>query len=74
MRKLSDVVDQMLEVIPIEEASLAGRIKAARQSSLVAAPEMQPMFWNECFDALISEIGEPTEDWQKKVAAIFGGV
>lgn len=74
MRNLSDVVDQMLEVIPTENESLINRLKAAKQSSLFAAPEMQSVFWNECFTSLVSEIGEPVEDWQKKVAAIFSGV
>lgn len=74
MRNLSDVVDKMLEVIPVENESLINQIKAARQSSLFAAPEMQSVFWNECASALISEIGEPVVEWQKQVAAIFSGV
>lgn len=74
MRNLSDVVDKMLEVIPTENESLISRVKAAKQSSLYASPEMQSVFWNECFNALVSEIGEPVEDWQKNVAAIFSGV
>lgn len=74
MRNLSDVVDKMLEVIPSEKESLRDQLKATKQSSLFAAPEIQSSFWNNCAGILNREIGDPVEDWQKKVASIFSGV
>lgn len=75
MRTLPHVIDKILERIPVEEKtqSLIARLKSTRRSGEFAAPEMMRVFWKECQDALVEEIGDPVEDWQKKVALIFSG-
>lgn len=71
MRNLSEVIEEMLAVVPAEQIDLRDRLKATKQSSLYAAPEMRQTFWHECRDHLVSYVGKPKEEWQKQVASIF---
>lgn len=72
-RVFSEVLDQILEVVPNDSLKLQNRLIAIQISSLFAAPEMQYAFWRIAADILEEEIGVPTMAWELKVSNIFVG-
>lgn len=73
MRKLTDVIDAIIPVIPAGHDGLVNRLLAIRVSSSLAAPEMQPEWWNRCYDLLVSELGDPDTEWKAEINVIFSG-
>ena len=73
MRNLSDVIEKMLKTIPTEAQTLRSRLGALQRTSQYAAPEEQSRLWRGAQQILTSEIGKPTEKWQKEVANFFSG-
>jgi hypothetical protein len=73
MRNLYTVIDSMLEIIPPENERLIERLNAIKSSLGFAAPEMTSFWWNECANALNSEIPVQSEDWHFKLVKIFSG-
>lgn len=73
MRNLVEVIDNIIEEIPFTEGQLLDRLQDQKNSICYAAPEMIGFWWNQVADTLWDEIGEPTLDWQIKVAKIFSG-
>lgn len=74
MRNLVEVIDNIIEEIPFTEGQLIDRLQDHKSSVSFAAPELITFWWNEVADTLWQEIGEPTLDWQVKVAKIFSGI
>ena len=67
MRNLVTVIDQILNVAP----ELEEHFNPLKESSMYAAPEMQPMWWNMVASALNEyAIDHPQAD---KIAVIFSG-
>ena len=73
MRNLPDVIDKMLEVIPLENNSLIGGLESIQSSALFAAPEIQSFWWQECASFLNRSISEMSEDLKIKLEHIFMG-
>lgn len=47
--------------------------ESIRRSCWFAAPEAMGLWWRKALKLLIREVGEPREDWQRKVSDIFRG-
>lgn len=73
MRDLVEVLDAIIAEIPASETRALTSIKAVQASAKFTAPEIMSARWNQAAAILEHDIGEPKEDWQKKVAAIFCG-
>jgi hypothetical protein len=74
MRNLSDVIDQILEVIPKRRnTSFIHALKDIQSSVKFAAPEMHSFWWNQCYEILSEETPNPTGGWKKEVENIFSG-
>ncbi len=70
-RQLTDVIDQMLKVIPPEKDRLIAILKDLHSSADFASPENQLMWWKETMAALNQEIGKPSAPWELEVQRIF---
>lgn len=75
-RNLSVVIGDMLGVIPSTEESLRAGLENIRGSLAYAPPENAGIWWQECMDLLIADIGWPVPDdkpWGVVVERIFSG-
>ena len=70
MRNLTDVINKMLEVIPIDHG-IAPILRDNKSSAAFAAPEMMGHWWSEVADNLQEYLGEPDVEWKRRVQAIF---
>jgi hypothetical protein len=75
MRDLSEIIDQMLEIIP-KEHPIVSEFKAIRTSVLFSPPENQSLFWRLCAKALQRHFGnsEPDDELASKLQIIFNGL
>lgn len=73
MRKLTDVIDAIIYIIPAGHDELTSMLTSIKESSSVAAPEVQWEHWTRVFDLLVSEISDQDEDWKIEAGAIFSG-
>lgn len=75
MRQLTDVIHQILVIIPAEEEELIAGLHRIRDSALFSPPESQGMWWREAAEHLVSFF--PTENrflaWHHQVANIWSG-
>lgn len=71
MRNLIKVIDEMLEVIPDTETDLIAQLRSVQKSARYAAPEMAGYWWRIGEDALMRTVPNPTDGWQKRMAAIW---
>lgn len=73
-RDLSEVIARILTVVPESQAGLRLDLYRVRSSALFAAPEMQPMFWDQAAEILRGTLVDvPAPGWPMEVARIFGG-
>ena len=70
MRHLPDVIDDMLKVIPTNH-NLYTELKSVRNSSQVAAPEMQPFWWMEASTSLSDSIPKVKYEWHEDIIRIW---
>ena len=71
-RKLTDVIDEILEIIPEQETDFINQLKDIHASVSCAPPELFGTWWSETYETLWSNIPpKPTEYWQYKVLSIF---
>lgn len=77
MRNLSDVIDQMLEVIPLKKKRLIYSLKNIKDSQNFCAPEMRQEWWVRCWEILNSEVfmgrelDQLNKEWHIRVCEIF---
>jgi hypothetical protein len=73
LRKLVDVIDQMLEQIPATEVELIRALEDNRSSAAIAAPETRLFRWQNTAETLADHLGDvlQTEGWKKQVQDIF---
>ena len=73
MRNIVDVVDQMLRVLPADEAAFKGELVSLRSSALYAAPESARMWWSEFHRIINDYLPHPDKctDWQLQIGMIF---
>ncbi len=72
MRNLHDVIDEMIPHIPKEEESLIGELQSAKESSLVAAPELVYIHWQRVADTFAGRFGTPPDSgWGLEVMKIW---
>lgn len=72
-RVLPEVIDNMLLHVP-EGHELAARLNAVKNSSVYAAPEAQPQYWQQASVVLKAVLPAPIEDWHFIVLAEFSQI
>lgn len=72
-RDLTEVLAQMLDLIPESEKDLRARLSYIRDSAFYTPPESMGGQWRFALDALIQYIGEPKTEWQIRVCELFSG-
>jgi|APGre2960657373_1045057.scaffolds.fasta_scaffold261561_2 hypothetical protein len=76
MRNLVTVIDQMLNVIPTENASFIAALRSRRDSVEYSAPELMGLRWESVAETLSDYISQDETlwtDWQKEVVKIWMG-
>ena len=73
MRKITEVIDRIVSVVPGGNDLLLERLAALRVSASLAAPEMQSEWWDILYETLVAEIGEADKAWKEHVREIFSG-
>ena len=72
MRDLSNILQQIINEIPITEQEFTNNLKDNLSSVSCAAPELINMWWNEVHETLWNFIPEkPNKEWQFKILSIF---
>jgi len=72
MRDLTNVINDIIEVIPKSKECIVSTLEDIKDSVGFSAPELMYMWWEETHDALIDCISEnPTEDWEYQAWSIF---
>jgi hypothetical protein len=72
-RDLIETLGEILKLIPDGARRLRSRLDDVLDSARHTPPEGMHVRWRSALAVLEEEIGEPTEDWQEKAAAIFAG-
>ena len=71
-RNLVNIIQQMIDEIPITEQDFINSLKDNQNSVSYAAPELMSMWWNEVHETLWYFIPEkPNKEWQFKILSIF---
>lgn len=71
-RNVGVVISEMIEVIPVEQEQLLGRMKYVLNNAAYRAPEQQGATWEELSLVLVEEVKPPlTSDWQVRLLSIF---
>lgn len=73
MRDICQVINSMLQKIPMEEKTLRRSIEDIRDSALYCAPEAMFILWNRLSSRLNNYIPEINQVWQKEIKIIFEG-
>lgn len=71
MRYCANVIDQMLEHIPLDQINLIERLKWCLNDAGYRPPEDQFISFNYTMEALQENILEIKEEWHFKVLSIF---
>jgi hypothetical protein len=71
-RVLSEVIDQIVAVIPETEVDFIVRLASNRSSVVICAPEMVPVWWREVHSTILDNVPSvPVEEWHYQVLSIF---
>lgn len=75
-RKISDVVDVVLALVPAEEKKFRELLEDVKMDAAFKAPEMQFLSWKKFGEVLEDALGEDIaalEGWKAEVAKVFFG-
>ena len=76
MRNVSEVVEKIIREIPDKWENrryIVGRLRSVSNSSKYTAPEDMQRYWNEVAGILETNLGDPDEEWKRRIASIFAG-
>lgn len=76
MRKLDEVIDQIMEIIPVSEEHLRAGLEDIKDSYNYAPPENHSLWWIEAAMTLQDSFPKNDsdfQDWHKKVISIWMG-
>lgn len=75
MRDLTDVIDQIITVVPENQTSLIMELKDRKDSCFYTAPEAIVYRWGEVAKILYEELGDPPfdDDWKGEVLSVWMG-
>lgn len=68
MRKLSDVIEQILSIVP---ETATGLRTALNKKLTYAAPEMDAYHWRLTAEILTEQLPVPTEEWHHQLVKIW---
>ena len=75
MRFITDVITEILTVVPSFEGHLRHELESIHESACYTAPEAQQLRWVQLQDCLLTNIGTtPTLEWEFEVLSIFSTV
>lgn len=70
-RKLDEVIDRILDVVPTAEISLRAQLGALKESVPFTAPEAMGRRWGILTDILVTALPTtPTDKWQEQLGRI----
>lgn len=72
MRKLRDVINQILRVIPSTEEDIINEFNRILDSLNYSAPELEYMWWDESHRVILDCIADNNfTDWKLEIVSIF---
>jgi hypothetical protein len=73
MRKLSDVIDEILSVVPETEPHLRNNLEGVKVKLKYAPPEDLQSWWGYTYDVLMDSvpISVPVQDWVVDIFSIW---
>lgn len=72
-RDLSEVIGQLLSVIPESEVDLRADLVKIQSAAIYTAPELIGQRWRQAQLVLQDALGARQEEWAATCAGIFGG-
>lgn len=75
-RNIGEVIDKMVREIPESWESrrlVVGRLRSVANSARYTAPEDMQRNWNEVAGILETHLGDPDEEWKRRIASILAG-
>lgn len=75
-RRIDDVIDQVLELVPEDEKTFRVRLERVQFNAGFVAPEIRGKCWREGQAVMLEHLPhDPSKlnDWQRKVVAIWKG-
>lgn len=75
-RPIDEVLEKIIREVPQDwpgRAYFIGRLRSIISSSKYTAPEDMARHWNEAAVVMESRLGDPDEEWKRRVASIFAG-
>jgi hypothetical protein len=72
-RDLSEVIGQLLSVIPESEVELRADLVKIQCTTLYTAPEIMADRWHQAQTVLQDALGSREDQWVADCASIFGG-
>lgn len=74
-RYIIDVINSLVKEVPKDArwAPLKSRLQYISNSAKYTAPEDMRRHWDDVAKALENHLGDPDEEWKRRIASIFGG-
>ena len=75
MRDIGEVIEKMVREIPKDEDNswLISKLQAVARRARVTPQESIQSLWNEVANVLERKLGDPDEEWKRRIASIFAG-
>lgn len=75
-RDIGEVLEKIIREVPGDlprRSAFVGVLRHIVSSSRYTAPEAMAGFWNMASRALEEYVGDPDEEWKRRIASIFAG-
>ena len=72
-RDIVKVIEACLAVVPPEQTELKRRLEYVLNDAGYRPPEGMSLSWGKLAAVLTDQIGEPSEDWQRRISDIVSG-
>jgi hypothetical protein len=75
VRDISEVIEKIIREIPQDQqkGDLSRVLRRVSSSAKYTAPELMYERWNQVAEVLERYLGDPTEEWKRRIASIFTG-
>lgn len=75
-RDIGEVLEKIIREVPDSfdnAAGFKGSLKGIIQAAKYSAPEAMQQHWNRAANMLERYLGDPDEEWKRRIASIFAG-
>ena len=76
MRDIGSVMQKIMREVPDDcpdRARFKGALHSVINDAKYAAPELMPQIWGRAANILQRYLGDPNEEWKRRIASIFAG-